>query len=141
MPSLNFTMFIDQIEDGRKTQTIRALRKHPIKAGDRLHLFTGLRRPGARRLSPLEGVICTGVYSLIMTRWSDRIVCDGIPRGETIESVATRDGFDHLVSFSDFFVPNNGDIFTGQLIRWKHWSEPVDARDPRIWLPRQEAGK
>lgn len=40
MPLLNFEYrFADKIESGEKRQTIRAPRKYPIKAGDKLYLY------------------------------------------------------------------------------------------------------
>ncbi len=38
MPALNFTVFVDEILSGKKQQTIRLPRKHPIKPGDKLYL-------------------------------------------------------------------------------------------------------
>ncbi len=44
MPSLNFEkQFVPLIESGQKRQTIRVERKNPIKVGDKLYLFSGLR--------------------------------------------------------------------------------------------------
>jgi hypothetical protein len=42
--------FVPMIEDGSKCHTIRACRRCPDKPGDTLHLYTGLRQPGARLL-------------------------------------------------------------------------------------------
>lgn len=40
--------FVPFILSGAKTHTIRALRAHPDKPGDTLHLYTGLRQKGAK---------------------------------------------------------------------------------------------
>jgi len=48
MPTINFTKF--KVESGEKRQTIRAVRKRPIKVGDKLHLYSGLRTKKARNL-------------------------------------------------------------------------------------------
>ncbi len=51
MPVLNFKpQFVPYILDGTKLHTIRAKRKRPIKPGDRLFLYTGLRQKGAKLL-------------------------------------------------------------------------------------------
>jgi hypothetical protein len=51
MPSLNFkAQFAESVESGSKKQTIRANRKHPIRIGDTLYLFTGMRTRNCRRL-------------------------------------------------------------------------------------------
>jgi len=51
MPALNFqSRFADLVASGKKRQTIRPVRRHPIKAGDLLHLFTGMRTKRCKRL-------------------------------------------------------------------------------------------
>ena len=50
MPSLNFTIFVGKIEDGTKRQTIRLARKRPVKVGDYLYFFTGMRTKKCRKL-------------------------------------------------------------------------------------------
>lgn len=130
MPSLNFTMFVDQVLDGRKTQTIRAMRKHPIKVGDTLHLFTGMRRPCCRRLSPTAGVKCVQVIDIVMQ--SDANGYATIHMGESgelgvreIQALAERDGFARIDDFIDFFLPVVvGCVFHGQIIRWNYWGTP-----------------
>jgi hypothetical protein len=60
MPSLNFqTQFVRLIESGKKRQTIRPLRKNPIKVGDKLYLFTGLRTKDCKTLVTPESFIWT----------------------------------------------------------------------------------
>lgn len=54
MVSLNFTTGKDRILDGSKEMTIRALRKRPIKVGDKLHLFSGLRTKNCERLKEAD---------------------------------------------------------------------------------------
>jgi hypothetical protein len=128
MPSLNFTVFVDQVLDGRKTQTIRAIRKRPIKVGDTLHLFTGMRHMSCWRLSPEGGVACIGAYPIEIDRrccgvnlnGAVRLMCQPFDASQ-IERLARDDGFESVSEFFDFFDPNVGDVFRGQLIRWKYW--------------------
>jgi hypothetical protein len=146
MPSLNFTKFVDKVENGSKTQTIRAIRKRPIKVGDTLHLFTGQRHPGCRRLSPPEGVVCTAVntINIMGDPFSLAIIAvDGreLNSSDTID-LALRDGFDSAGDFRRFFIGEKRETrFHGQLIRWKWWGEPIDAIDPSLWLTGSEADK
>ena len=56
MPLLGFTTFKDKLLDGTKKQTVRKLRKHPIKVGDKLYLYWHLRQKDCEKLG--EGV-CT----------------------------------------------------------------------------------
>jgi hypothetical protein len=136
-------MFVDKVEDGRKTQTIRATRKIPIKTGDTLHLFTGQRTGNCRRLTPLEGVECIYVGRIFMLKrspWSHLFQLDGrdLSTSDMIQ-LSTQDGFPSLPDFLTFFLPKDQDDFLGQLIRWNYWAEPVDARDPKLWKPVEEA--
>lgn len=64
MPLLNFqSRFVEPIRSGVKAHTIRAKRKIPVKVGDLLYLYCGLRHPGAYRILP-EPVVCTRVESI-----------------------------------------------------------------------------
>lgn len=64
MPLLGFTMFKDLVLSGRKCQTIRKLRKHPIKVGDRLHLYWKLRTKECEKLGEAT---CTEVLFIAVT--------------------------------------------------------------------------
>ena len=59
MPALNFqARFVQAVESGRKRQSIRAQWKDgrfPFRPRQRLHLYTGLPTPAARKLG--EGII------------------------------------------------------------------------------------
>lgn len=62
MPVLNFKpQFVPFILDGTKFHTIRATRKRPVKPGDRLFLYTGLRQKGAKLL---REETCIGVKNI-----------------------------------------------------------------------------
>lgn len=41
--NINFSVFIDKILNGSKCQTIRREHKNPIKVGDKLNLYKGLK--------------------------------------------------------------------------------------------------
>lgn len=51
MPALNFSKFIAAVEDGSKPLTIRDIRKNPIRPGDVLYMFTGMRTRQCRKLN------------------------------------------------------------------------------------------
>lgn len=117
MPAINFTMFIDKIEDGTKCQTIRARTTIIIKAGDPLHLFTGMRTKECRQL---KMVICKSVTEIfLMERLAQ-------PRGNValtgiyLEEFAQADGFACYADMWAFFskqASNDGE-FHGKLIKW-----------------------
>lgn len=144
MPSLNFQeRFVPLIESGQKCQTIRLVGKRPIKPGDPLFLFTGLRTKKCRRLFPpfpyfmygkkyvtipgtgelkLEDVpfvICKSVEPI---RISDITVGNKLNNMyqcyEEMLKIANDDGFNHLKVFKQFFQNQYGLPFEGVLIKW-----------------------
>ena len=59
MPSIGFTVLKDKLLDGSKKQTIRKLRKNPIKVGDKLYLYWHLRQKDCAKLGE---VICNETF-------------------------------------------------------------------------------
>jgi hypothetical protein len=115
MPSLNFKQrFVIPIENGRKRQTIRKMRKRPFRTDDTLYLFTGMRTAKCRRLGTHR---CVGAHHITITH--DRIEVDGriLTPAETIELVQA-DGFASSEEFLDFFRREHDLPLVGQLIRW-----------------------
>lgn len=117
MPALNFiSRFAAPVEKGEKRQTIRLLRKHPIKAGDRLYLYTGQR---TKRCRKLREVTCKSVQPIKITPGLRSVVLD--ERRLTYRPasrVAHKDGFSCLGEMMDFFRRVYGRTFDGVLIRW-----------------------
>ena len=55
MAALNFQkQFAPDVESGIKLQTIRAKRKNPIKEGETLYLYTGMRTKKCRKLGEVK---------------------------------------------------------------------------------------
>jgi hypothetical protein len=124
MAQLNFhATFAPLVESGSKRQTIRAQRKRPIEIGENLHLFTGLRQKGARRLLPPQ--TCMLAVNISM-RWYQRSGYDCFEcklNGKKltvseIQDLATKDGFPSLDAFKAWFLPKGTTSFIGQLIQW-----------------------
>lgn len=122
MPSLNFQQqFADAVASGQKHQTIRAHRKQPIIAGDRVHLFTGMRRPGCQKLG--VGVVTRVVPITIGLGFAMdeiRIGHGGAPFLDTGEraQLARTDGFGCASDLVEWFRETHGLPFTGSLIVW-----------------------
>ena len=120
MPLLNFqARFVDPIRAGIKHHTIRADRKVPIKVGDRLYLYCGLRHPGAYRILP-EPVTCTSIQRIALTDWNNEIraTIDGIELGlDECERLAIADGFENWLAMAMFW--NGRYPFYGHIIHWK----------------------
>jgi hypothetical protein len=123
MPALNFKpQFVERIRAGMKNHTIRADRAVPVKPGDKLYLYCGLRQKGAFRILP-EPVSCTRVQQIDIDRkqgWSYSIAIwiDGVLLGsDEANRLADADGFDSLEGMAAFW---KGRLpFKGQIIHWR----------------------
>lgn len=124
MPLLNFqSRFAPLVESGEKRQTIRAYRKdgRDPKVGDRLHLWTGLRSKGARKLGEAR---CSRVRPIEIDRsapmghYRVRLAGKALSR-DAIQRLAQRDGFVFGFDFMRFFETTHGLPFRGLLIEWK----------------------
>lgn len=119
MPLLNFqSRFVDDIRLGRKLHTIRARRKHPIKAGDSLYLYCGARTARCFKILP-EPVKCSRVESIeINAKTTGMVTLAGVPLTyDEREQLAVADGFrnwDEMLAFWDGRLP-----FEGNIIHWR----------------------
>ena len=127
MPALNFqARFAPLVESGKKRQTIRALRKHPIRAGEQLYLFTGMRTKSCRRLLT---AVCTRAAKISITATSITIEWpSSVPhcvnrqwesRPSALESFAIADGFRDWSELISWFKATHGLPFQGHLIEWE----------------------
>lgn len=116
MPVVNFQKrFADDVDSGKKRQTIRAMRKRPFKVGDKLYLYTGLRTKSCRKLG--EEII-KNVFKIVID--GDEIYLNGfqIDTKRECEQIAKDDGFQNQKDMIEWFEKNHGLPFMGQLIKW-----------------------
>lgn len=114
MPALNFKiMFRPKIESGFKRHTIRAERAIPIKRGDRLHLYTGMRTKACKLIFRTR---CTRVQQIEIREWCLKI--DGeLIFADECQQLAKHDGFENFEEMMAFW---KGRLpFKGQIIHWK----------------------
>jgi len=117
MPALNYKLrFAEDVESGRKRQTIRSRRKTPIKKGDTLYHYTGMRTKECRKL--LESV-CASTAPIWITI-NDEVFVDCVRQDEDERlAVARADGFDDVRGFLAFFRQQYGmRRFDGDIIKW-----------------------
>lgn len=109
--------FAAPILEGKKRQTIRAVRTQPDKPGNVLHLYIGLRHPGA---TLLKRVRCTRVEEIrILETGQVYIAGVELDRVERAE-LARRDGFKDFEEMLSFWTtPKTRLPFVGHLIHWK----------------------
>jgi len=119
MPGLNFKPeFAPLILSGEKTQTIRKVRKNPIREGDNLYLYVGMRGPSCKKL---KEVVCQRVRQIVIEEGA--IYINGISVISP-DLFAERDGFRSSIfrgaeeQFFDFFRKQYGLPFYGVLIQW-----------------------
>ncbi len=116
MPALNFmAQFAFLVEQGSKLKTIRPKRKKPIKPGDTLYLYTGLRTKSCRllRVSTCSHVSTVEIYHDCVKVDSVRLDWWFI-----LDIFANRDGFDSWNEMMRFFKTQYGLPFVGNLIEW-----------------------
>lgn len=113
--------FVPKILAGEKTHTIRAVRAHPDKAGNMLHLYTGLRHKGAKLLMRVP---CVKVEAIEIDACGHECNCDpfvaidGIELSESErEALALRDGFATFEDMLNFWAGRLP--FRGHIIHWK----------------------
>lgn len=113
MVAFNFTVFVDQIKDGRKRQTIR--KKARCKPGDKLQLYTGMR---SSLCTKIGDAICKSVSEIVID--VDYVAVDGfrLASGDVID-LAQRDGFSGPIAFKGFFLDKYDLPFHGHIIRWR----------------------
>lgn len=126
MPALSFNArFASLVESGAKRQTIRAPRRHPIVAGDRVYLYTGMRTKACRKLS--EGLV-ESVELIRLDRRGSSVGAQhpnpmrgaGVWLTESaLDRLARADGFAGRKELLDWFEATHGLPFNGSLIRWR----------------------
>jgi len=117
MTAYNFKVqFADDVESGRKTQTIRARRKdgHKPSPGENLQLYYGMRTKQCRKL---RDAICEYTQEVSMTEAGMKL--DGVTLAPNrILEIAKADGFESVEAFRNFFRDTHGFPFRGDLIKW-----------------------
>lgn len=133
MPAYSFQkQFVEPVETGAKTHTIRGKRKNRPKPGQTFYGYYAMRTKQCRKL--LQSVI-TRVQDIkievasLYTDYIDgdiailtnpRITIDGEELAEDeMETLARRDGFSDLRAMMMFW-PKDVLPFTGDLIHWRY---------------------
>ena len=101
MPSLNFKAdFIPFILDRSKPHTIRQERKHPIKVGDTLYLYYGLR---TKSVCLIGTAMCIDVQKINIYPGNKVLLDEVWLNDDQVERLARRDGFSATSDFFHFF--------------------------------------
>lgn len=109
--------FVPKILAGEKTHTIRAVRAHPDKPGNLLHLYTGLRTKKAKLLMRVLCVKVEEVHIRLVNGWDAGIGVDLIDLNDSeCEALARRDGFQNFAEMMEFWKERLP--FRGHIIHW-----------------------
>ncbi|WP_420578822.1 hypothetical protein [Oceaniradius stylonematis] len=148
MVAYNFqTRFAPMVEDGRKTQTIRADRKRHARAGEPVQLYTGMRTAACRKLRDPdpECLMCKPIRIKARTISIGDLAATGAKllwRPDELERFAMADGFDSHADMIAWFDETHGLPFAGWLIGWAPSTQaaPPKAARPSPPLRRSERG-
>ena len=128
--------FVPFILDGRKTHTIRAPRRSRRGrpglidlVGGTMHLYTGLRRKGARLLLR---ALCVKVEEIRMAPGPRGCYADVYINGVALddsekELLARRDGFNSFLDMIGFWAGRLP--FDGHIYHWKPQAQTADRRE------------
>lgn len=114
MSGISFSIFREQILSGAKRQTIRAVRKNPIREGETLYMWWKQRSPQREKLGEAT---CTKVAPITITELGASCEDIGV-RYHCLDLFAQADGFDDWDEMRDFFENAHGLPFDGVLIQW-----------------------
>lgn len=125
MVAINFSVFLDKVEDRTKTQTIRKT-DSGLKHGDAIQLYTGMRTKACRKLVDIDPV-CRFVDPITIHK--DKVEVLRIHQlglamqgKSSLTGFAQEDGFDNWESMTAFFDEKYELPFNGYLIAW-HWPD------------------
>lgn len=123
MPALNFQeRFAEAVESGEKRQTIRRVWKRPIKPGDRLYFYAGMRTKHCRRLQPSVYRECVYTRPINIDKYGITMSAFGFVHGPYEaglgDEVAQADGFRDWAEMREWFKKIHGLPFEGVVIQW-----------------------
>lgn len=124
MPALNFKrQFAHKIFFGTKIHTIRKPRKSPLKKGDTLFLYTGMR---TKKCQKIITSICESVNPIHLDFVDNYIHIKGqsgvyvINKKDQLDFFAVNDGFRDWEELCGFFKHQYQEsLFSGELVAWK----------------------
>ena len=126
MPALNFkAQFADDVEAGRKNQTVRAPRKDGrahCKTGDTIKLYTGMRTKQCRLLreATVTHIDTVKIEPTCMSLNGRHVFSclNGRDDPQTDNEFAQADGFDSFMEMANWFDDVHGLPFEGVVIHW-----------------------
>jgi hypothetical protein len=121
MAGISFSVFREQILSGAKRQTIRAVRKNPIKEGETLYMWWKQRSPKREKLGETK---CINIAPITIRKDGYSIQSEKFfNSGEftdylSLSLMAIANGFKDWQELVEFFEKAHGLPFTGVVIQW-----------------------
>lgn len=116
------TDFIRKIKAGEKIHTFRPDRYKRWKQGRSIQFYNGAYRQKERKqfwLNTCKAVEETRLENIKGQIWWSINYMNFQPlTDEGLAALAKNDGFDNVEDFIKYFVPNNGDEWSGRIIHW-----------------------
>ena len=116
MALISFSVFLDKIESGAKVQTIRSLRKYPIKEGEKLRLWWKSRSPKEGRFWGES--VCVKIIPIVINEVAVKVGTAIVSYPISLEYFAQRDGFSSWDEMKKYFSPKFGDPLV--MIEWEY---------------------
>ena len=121
MAGISFLVFKDKILSGAKRQTIRTIRKNPIKEGETLYMWWKQRSPEREKLGEAKCMRATSIQ-IYRNGFVMPFISGQLP--EILDNFAIADGFDNWQQLIEFFENTHSLPFEGVLIEWDSIKSP-----------------
>ena len=121
MAGISFSVFKDKILSGAKRQTIRTIRKNPIKEGELLYMWWKQRSPQREKLGEAN---CIRVTPIEINKSNFTLPYIFGSTTAILNAFAIADGFDNWQQLIEFFENTHSLPFEGVLIEWDSIKSP-----------------
>lgn len=121
MVAISFSVFEDKILSGEKRQTIRPIRKRPVKPGDQVQLYW--KQQSHIHCRKIAETVCTNVLPIQIYRNGFILpICAAVqPEFEELrQNFAKADGFDSWQDLVNYIDESYGFPFQGCVIYWQY---------------------
>ncbi|NOS93172.1 MAG: hypothetical protein HOP30_14720 [Cyclobacteriaceae bacterium] len=127
MPSFSFQKkFANKVKRNTKPGTVRDKRKRPMKVGDMMHCFTGMRTKNCQKIVSRKNLAIVNIKILYKPNEDPELIdypaieLNGVELTYMLaESFAVDDGFKSFIHFIQFFREQYGLPFNGDWYVWK----------------------
>lgn len=126
-------MFRAPIIAGTKAQTIRPERRRHVRLDETMQLYTGMR---TKFCAIIGTAICLSIEPIVIELMDEAVSYGADPAFNDrarLDAFAVKDGFRNWHQMRVFWAEHHPGVtrFGGVLIRWKHFREGNECRNPK----------